>query len=174
MALDATKILVGAGVFKITAYVTTGGVGTGIADLGHTLSPLKYSAAYENFDVETERSVGTVLTFPVKVDHTVEVTLGQAELDNLRIALRLGSANLSGTNILYVGDPISQYHQIQMVGPGPAGGTQGRTVTMWKAQVINFDEWSFAKAGVQGLAVKFRLLRDDTVTTDKYFKITDA
>ena len=176
MALDATKIMVGAGVFSYGAYVTAGGAGS-LADAGHIATPFELGIAMENFDVETERATGIVKTVPIKSDHTLKVAFHQAEAELLRVALGLPASSKTGTTpnfTLRVGDRVEQYHQATLVVPG-VGTTAVRTMTFWKLQISALEPVQFGKAAVQTYIATFRSLRDDSVTTaDKHWKQVDA
>lgn len=176
MALDTTKVMVGAGVVSIGDYVTAGGAGT-LVDVGDLLEPIEVGTAFENFDVETERSTGIVLTNPTKSDFTIKVAMAQSEVENLRIGLRQPAGNKSGTGsnlTLTVTDAIKQFHQIQVVGPGP-GTTGVRTITGWRAQAIAMDAVKIGKKAVQNVTVTFRLLKDTSTTpAGQYYKLVDA
>lgn len=172
MALDAGKIKAGAGVFSYGDYVAAGGAGS-LSDAGHVKSPFELATAMENFDDETERVTGIVLTNPIKTDHTLKVALHQVDAALFQMALGLPAANRTGTapnETVLVGDRVAQFHQATLVVPGE-GTTGSTTFTFWKLQVISVEPIQFGKGVSQMLAVTFRALRDDTVTSlDKHYK----
>jgi hypothetical protein len=176
MSKDATKILAGAGVFSYGDYVTAGGAGS-LADAGHIKNPFELGTGFANFDVKTERSAGIVKTVPIDSDFTLKVAFHQAETELMRVALGQPSGNKSGSGAnltLLVGDRAEQYHQATLVVPGP-GTTATRTLTFWKLQVLSTENISFGKGIEQMYIVTFRVLRDDSVSTnDKFFKQVDT
>ncbi len=176
MATDATKIMVGAGTFSIGAYVTAGGAGS-LTDVGHIATPFELGVAMENFDVQTERAIGVVLTEPINDDYTLKVAFHESDPEWKRVALGQPAANLTGTapdETLRIGDRQAQYHQATLAVPG-IGTTAARTLTFWKLQSIGMEPVQYGKAVTQMYNVTFRILRDDSVTTaDKYYKQVDA
>lgn len=178
MAQDATKILVGApSSVTIGAWVSAAGTAT-LSDPGHLLEPLEIASEVENFDVEVETAKGIVKTVPVKTAFTVKLSLAQAEIENMRIAWRQSTGNVTGTSpnfTFVVNDAIEAYHRIVVVGPGE-GTNSTRTATLWKCQVQDVQPVTFGKKTVQGVNITFRVLQDTTVATTQgqYYKIVES
>ena len=176
MATDSTKILVGAGTAYIGDYVAAAGAAT-LVDVGHTHKPVSYAPEFKNYDVESERAFGVIKSSPVDAMIKVTVPMMETTAQNLRIAMRQPSANISGSapnNTILVGDPKEQYHQIKISGPGP-GTNKARDIFFWKCQVESMKEVGIAKGDVQVYDVVFRVLYDDSVATaDKFFKQVDS
>lgn len=176
MATDSSKIMVGAGVVSIGAYVTAGGAGT-LTDVGHTKEPVVMAAGYTDFDVTSERAFGVLKKVPQDMAITIRVPMLEVIPENLRVAMRQPAANLTGTTpneTLLVGDPQEQYHQVEVVGPSP--GTSGlRTITLWKMIVMELAEVPFAKGDTQVFNVTMMAMYDDSLATaDKFFKSVDS
>ena len=176
MAQDTTKIVVGRALVYISDYVTAGGAGT-FVEVGHTNAPSTLTAAFDNFDVETEQALGIVKTVPIRSNFSLRVPMLEVTVSRIGKALRQPVANVTGTTpnfSLAVGDAVEIYHQLKLESYGH-GTTAVRTVTLWKCQAATIADIPFAKAGTQLLDVTFRVIKDDSVATlDKYFKIVDT
>jgi hypothetical protein len=176
MALDATKIMVGAGVFSIGDWVTAGGPGT-LVDVGHIKSPFELAASFDNFDIETERLQGILDHRPTKTDYTLKVAFHQAEVEWLRIALAQPATNKSGTGAnltLLVGERANLDHQATLVTAGP-GTTGVRTLTFWRLKLMSVEAIQVGKGVEQLYIATFRVKHDPTLSTaDKNWKQVDA
>ena len=179
MATDSNKVLVGAAVVSVGAYVTAAGAGT-LTDVGHTKSPVTLAPNVQVFDVKSERAFGTIKKVPLDMELKLKIPYLECTAEALRTAMRQPSGNVSGSGVnltVRVGDPKEQYHQIQIVGPGPSGGTAAatRTITFWKCIVDSVAEIPFAKGDSSVYEVVFAILYDDSVSAaDKFFKQVDS
>jgi len=164
-AKDATLILAGGAEVKIGAWVTAGGAGS-LKTFGHTLAPAELGMAFEDFEIETEQSVGRVKSIPVSAQYTIKCDVAQNETDAMLIAMRMASAQLTGTgNInLAIVDPSEIYYQVALVGKGYGTTASTDTYTFWRCQVGTVDNIPFGKRAVQHLGITFKILRDDSVT----------
>jgi hypothetical protein len=165
--LQSFQILAGGATLSIAPYATNAGAFTGTS-FGHTLTPTEFGLAFEDFDVETEQSIGRVKTIPVMADYTIKVQLAQNDTQAMLIAIREPAAYLveTGTataNVAIV-DPQEIYYQLKLVGPG-WGTTKIDTWRFWRCQVSTVDPVVFGKKAVQALGVTFKITRDDSVTT---------
>jgi len=163
--LDSTKILVGGATLWIGTYATSAGTFTGTS-FGHTLSPTTFGIAFEDFDVETEQSIGRVLTLPVSANYTLKCELAQNDAQGMLIALRQSStAFLTETATtsfnLAINDPAAVYWQLKLVGVGYTTNKID-TYRFWKSQVSQVSDITYAKKGVQSLGITFKIIRDDT------------
>jgi len=174
--LDATKILVGGAQLYIAPYVTSAGTFTGTS-FGHTLSPTTFGLAFEDFDVETEQSIGRVKTLPVTASYTVKCELAQNDAQSMFFATRQSAAGylVETTSVsfnLAINDPVEVYYQLKLVGVGYTTNKVD-TYRFWKCQVSSVADVSYAKKGVQALGITFKILRDDTCsgtfTTSGYY-----
>ena len=176
MATNDARILVGAGVVSIGDWVTAGGSGS-LVDVGHTKEPVTLGAAFEDFEVTSERAITTVKRVPIKADLTLVVPMLEMSGEHWRMAFRQPAANLTGTaplETLLIGNQVEQYHQIEVVGPAVDTANE-RTFTFWKGFVISIAEVPIAKADTQVLSVTFGLLYDSSVATaDKIGKWVEA
>ena len=165
-SLDSTKILAGGAQVKIGTYAQFGVDNVaGNKTFGHTLSPAELGIAFEDFDVETEQSIGRVKTIPVNVAYTLKFDVAQNDAEAMLIATRMAAAQLtaSATNLAFT-DPSEIYYQIALVGKG-YGSTSGTdTYTFWKCQISSIDSIPFGKKAVQHIGITAKIIRDDTVT----------
>ncbi len=176
MATDTAKIMVGVGVVSIGDYVTAGGAGS-LVDVGHTKGPATLALTYEDFEVTSERTTGVLKKVPQGVRAKLKVPITEAVAENIRVAMRQPSANLTGTPpdlVLEVGEIVEQYHQISIVGPG-VGTTGVRTITIWRGIVESLAEIPFARGAEQLFELVIDCLLDETVSAaGKIMKIVDA
>lgn len=166
--LDATKILVGGATLSIAPYASNAGAFTGTS-FGHTLSPTTFGFNFEDFDVETEQSIGRVKTLPVTASYTLKCTLAQNDAQSMLIATRQSATAFlveTGTTSfnLAFNDPVEVYYQLKLVGKGYCTGTVD-TYRFWKCQVSQVGDIQYAKKGVQALEITWKIIRDDSVTT---------
>lgn len=178
MATNTGNIAIGKAQVSISAYVTAGGAGT-FVDVGHTKGPTTLSVNGNDYAVKTEQSFGTIRKIPIDAEVKLKVLMDEATLDNMRIAFRQASGQLSGSapnKTLLVGDITEQYHQIQIVTKGTGSAVPAtRTITIWRAIVASMAEISYGKSQEQTFEVTFDVLYDDSVATgDKFLKDVDS
>jgi hypothetical protein len=165
--LQSWQILAGGATLSIAPYATNAGTFTGTS-FGHTLNPTEFAFNFEDFEVETEQSIGRVKAIPVTADYTLKATLAQNDAQAMLIATRAPAAYLAETgtataNLAFV-DPQEIYYQLKLVGKG-YGTTTVDTYRFWRCQVSTVEPVVFGKKAVQGLGITFKITRDDTVTT---------
>ena len=164
-ALDTTKILTGGALVKIGGWTYNAAAAT-LLSFGHLLTPAELGFAFEDFDIETEQSIGRVKTIPVSANYTLKFDVAQNEADAMLIASRQPSTQLTGSNnttVLGFSDPKEIYYQVALIGSGYAtSGTE--TYTFWKAQVSSVDNIPFGKKAVQHLGMTLKILRDDSIS----------
>jgi len=164
---DTTQILAGGAEVKIGVYAANG-VDNGAANktFGHTLSPTELGFAFEDFEVETEQSIGKVITVPVAASYTLKFDIAQNDPEAMLIATRMTSGQLTGAALgaktLAFTDPSAIYYQVALVGPGYGSTSHTDTYTFWRCQVTSIDNIPFGKRAVQHLAVTMKVLRDDS------------
>jgi hypothetical protein len=166
--LASWQILAGGATLSIAPYASNAGAFTGTS-FGHTLTPTTWGLAFEDFDVETEQSIGRVKTLPVAANYTLKATLAQNDAQAMFIATRQNTSGFlvettTATANLAFNDPVEVYYQLKLVGVG-YGTTKVDTYRFWRCQVSQVADISYAKKGVQALEITFKILRDDTVTT---------
>ena len=175
MATDISKVVGGGAEVSVSAYVTAGGAGS-FVDVGHIKSPAILAVTREDFDIKSERAIGTLKKFPVDMKVTLKVSISEAVMENVRVAFGQPAANMTGTPpdlILEVGEHAEQYHQLKLVQKG-VGTTGVRTLLLWRAIVESVAEVQFAKAGEQMYEITFDVLNDESVAAaGKFFKATD-
>jgi hypothetical protein len=180
LATNTNQIAIGVATVSIGAYFTAGGAGS-LTDVGHTKGPTTLSIAYEDYELVTEQSFGPLRNIPISAKVNVKAMMNEATLDNMRVAARQATAQLSGSapnKTLLVGNINEQYHQIQIVTKGPAGAAgvaSTRTITIWRGIVRNVEEISYGKQPEQTFTVTIACMFDDSVATgDKFLKIVDS
>jgi len=165
--LQTFQILAGGATLSIAPYAAAVGAFTGTS-FGHTLTPTELGFSFEDFDVETEQSIGRVKSVPVLASYTLKANLAQNDAQAMLISLREPAAYLSETgtasaNLAFV-DPQEIYYQLKLVGKG-YGTTTVDTYRFWRCQVATVEPVVFGKKAVQGLGITFKITRDDSVTT---------
>jgi len=165
--LQSWQILAGGATVSIAPYVTAAGTFTGTS-FGHTLTPTELGFAFEDFDVETEQSIGRVKSIPVTANYTLKVQLAQNDAQAMLITTRQASGYLTETGTatanLAFNDPTEIYYQLKLVGKG-YGTTTVDTYRFWRCQVSSVEPIVFGKKAVQALGITFKITRDDTVAT---------
>lgn len=181
-AQSTTFIAIGGATVKIGGWVANKGVST-LTDVGHTKAPTTMSVTYEDYPINSEQSFGPLRKIPISATIKVKVPMLQSDGENVRMALRQDTGNLSGaapTQITLVGAMAEQYHRVTIETKGIAAsgglGAYGtRTVTLWRCIVDGLDEVPFGKSGEQALVMSLHVLYDDTVSTaDKFLKVVDS
>ena len=162
---DATQILAGGAEVKIGAYVAAAVAGS-LQSFGHTLSPTELGFSFEDFEVESEQSIGKLITIPVAASYTLKFDIGQNDPEAMLIATRMSSVQLTGAVLgaktLAFVDPQAIYYQVALIGPGWGSTSHTDTYTFWRCQVSTIDNIPFGKRAVQHLAVTMKILRDDS------------
>lgn len=164
--LASWQILAGGATVSLAPYVSNAGAFTGTS-FGHTLTPTEFGVGFEDFDVETEQSIGRVKSVPVTANYTLKVQLAQNDAQAMLIAVRepgsyLTETGTSTANLAFV-DPQEIYYQLKVVGKG-YGTTTVDTYRFWRCQVSTVEPVVFGKKAVQALGITFKITRDDTVT----------
>jgi len=166
--LASWQILAGGATVSIAPYAAAAGTFTGTS-FGHTLTPTELAFNFEDFDVETEQSIGRVKTIPVTASYTLKVSLAQNDAQAMLMATRQSTAAYlvetgTATANLAFNDPVEVYYQLKLVGKG-YGTTTVDTYRFWRCQVSQVEPISFGKKSVQSLGITFKITRDDSVTT---------
>lgn len=158
------------------AYIKIGAYGTAeesCTDIGFTDGGLKLVAAYTMDKHMVDQHKGPVDVSLKEVNFTLEMTLAEPSLANLKYALGLSDASVAGS-VLSVGSGISiPKLTIFFKGPGPNG--LNRNVKIQRCYLSDPTPLSSTKAN-SNLTLKFTLLEDTTVADSKqaFFVITDA
>jgi hypothetical protein len=163
---DVTQILAGGAEIFIGAKTADAAAGT-LLSFGHTLKPTEFNFDFEDYPVETEQSIGLATSFIVGAKFALIFDIAQNSPSAMRIAARLGAANLTGSSpneTLAFNDPAAEFFQVAMVGKG-YGTTKIDTYTFWNAQVRTGGPIPFGKREVQHIPITLDLFRDDSVIT---------
>jgi len=169
MAANNQNLEIGPADVYVSPWVTGGGAGT-FVEMGHTKEPSKCAPSYENFKLESEQSLGTVLSLPVKDEWTITFSPMEMTILNLRLALGQAAGRISG-NTLHVGDRDGgEFKQVKLVQtrqlPTPFVSL---TVIYWRCIVSAHGEIPLAKNDVTSLSPTFDVIRDDTYQAGTFF-----
>jgi methionine-rich copper-binding protein CopC len=170
--MEPLNLLYGAPEYvKVGPYGTAEGSCTniGFTDGGVEIIP-KLSIEKRRVD----QRLGAVAADAKEADFSLKITLAEASLDNLRIAMGLPSAALSG-GVLSVGSNIGvQYLTVYLQGPGPGASNATRHVKVQKCYVDGPDGIKMNKAK-NVLQITLELLEDTTqAANEEWMKVTDA
>ena len=182
MPLNQNEVLVGAGVVSIGSYTAAGAPASDLADVGHLSAPFGFAPTFNDTQITSERARGPIKVVPGDDVYTLTIPLQQANVENLRIALRQAPAAKQGTTpdfTLYGAQSVEQYHQVKIVGPGT--GTNGnRTLEFWRCQVSGFSGYQFAKNAPQLVTLSLIAVFDDSAVFDpgapsgSFYRLVDA
>jgi len=146
-------------------------------DLGFTDAGVQIVNSKSITKRRVDQVAGAVKASIETIDKQLKVTLQEASLENIRLALGLPSSALAngvlsvGANEGKPGDEPA-YYTIYLKGPGPAGGT--RHIKIQKAYVDGDITYPMGKANAN-IEITFELVQDTTQPTAKqWYKITDA
>lgn len=173
MAGDADRIALGYGRAYIAAYNSSsvealpsdstardGSWGGTWVDLGYT-SGVQYNVANEHRHVEVDQSTIEVMSRVVKQDVTIELTLKQASVENLKYALGFGTLSTSGSSgVLSVGNnPTLTEYTLGLEGPSPdEDPTAAQRIVFYRVVPTSEPEQVFTREEETVVAVRFKAL----------------
>jgi hypothetical protein len=155
---------------KIGAYGTTEAEAV---DVGFTDAALQLTPKFEIEKRMVAQNLGAVDANMKGVSFTLKMTLAEASMANLKMALSLPDDNLA-TNVLSIGSGLGvQKKTIFIEGPGPSGGT--RSIKIQKCYLSEPGSYVMDKKSTN-LDLTFELLEDTSVADPKqrWFTVTDA
>lgn len=176
-ALDVRLIIVGAhSKLELAPYVTAKGAGT-FTDAGSSIGGATLEEKVEHHLVEIDQRLGAVMAVPSKREVEVKVKLAQGELDNLRLALGIPSAGLTGTppNLTLRSD-LSRgelYFQARLTGKG-LGTTGVRTWTGWRSYAKALAAIPFKKDAEQSYELTLGVCEETTGSGTDSWLMVDA
>ena len=151
MAVNADNILIGA------ATVSLNGT-----DIGYTQGGTTVRYESTPVDVDADQANGIVRKGRAMERTNVIVRLLEVSLEQLRLAMMLPSANLSGSTLTlgYNGSCWTDEVSITLVGPGPNCGT--RTFTFTKGVSMGTREYNMQRDAPTQFEVDMEVLKDSS------------
>lgn len=173
MAGDSDRIALGYGKAYIAAYSSgsvealpadttarDGSWGGNWVDLGYT-GGVQYSVSNEHRHVEVDQSTIEVMSRVTKQDVTIELTLKQASVENLKYALGFGTLSTSGSSgVLAVGNnPTLSEYTLGLEGPSPdEDPTAAQRIQFYRVVPISEPEQVFSREEETVVVVRFKCL----------------
>lgn len=173
MAGDADRIALGYGRAYIAAYNSSsvealpadtvardGSWGGTWADLGYTAG-IQYSVSNEHRFVDVDQSTMDVLARVTKQEVTIELTLKQASVENIKYALGFGTLSTSGSSgVLSVGhNPTLTEYTLGLEGPSPDEDvTAAQRIVFYRVVPTSEPEQVFSREEETVVAVRFKAL----------------
>jgi hypothetical protein len=157
-------------------YIKIGAYGTTEAeaiDVGFTDAALQLTPKFEIEKRLVAQNLGAVDANMKGVSFTLKMTLAEASMDNLKMALSLPDENLSN-GVLSIGAGLGvQKKTIYIQGPGPSGGN--RNIKIQKCYLSEPGPYVMDKKSTN-LDLTFELLEDTSVTDPKqrWIVVTDT
>lgn len=173
MAGDSDRIALGYGKAYIAAYNSSsvealpsdstardGSWGGNWIDFGYT-GGIQYSVSNEHRHVEVDQSTIEVMSRVTKQDVTIELTLKQASVENLKYALGYGTLSTSGSSgVLTVGNnPTLSEYTLGLEGPSPdEDPTAAQRILFYRVVPTSEPEQVFSKEEETMVVVRFKCL----------------
>lgn len=173
MAGDADRIALGYGKAYIAAYDSAdvealpsddtardGSWGGAWVDLGYT-GGVQYSVSNEHRHVDVDQSTIEVMSRVIKQDVTIELTLKQASVENIKYALGFGTLSTSGSSgVLSVGNnPTLTEYTLGLEGPSPdEDPTAAQRIVFYRVVPTSEPEQVFSREEETVVAVRFKAL----------------
>lgn len=151
MAVNANNILVGA------ATVSLNG-----ADIGYTRGGTTVRYESTPVDVDADQANGIVRKGRAMERTYVVIRMLEVSLEQLRLAMMLPSANLSGSTLTlgYNGSCWTDEVSVSLVGPGPSCGT--RTFAFTKGVSMGTREYTMTRDNPVEYEVELEVLKDSS------------
>lgn len=163
-------------IYGVPNYIKIGAYGAAEADcvdVGFTDAALELIPKFEIEKRVVNQVLGAVDANMKGVSFQLKMTLAEASMANLKMALSLPDANLTG-GVLSVGSGMGiQKKTIYIQGPGPDGGT--RSIKIQKCYLSEPGSYVMDKKSTN-VQLTFELLEDTSATDPKqqWMVITDA
>jgi hypothetical protein len=173
MAGDADRIALGYGRAYIAAYNSSsvealpsdstardGSWGGNWVDLGYTAG-VQYSVSNELRHVEVDQSTVEVLSRVVKQEVTIEITLKQASVENIKYALGFGTLSTSGSSgvLAIAHNPTLTEYTLGIEGPSPdEDTTAAQRIQFYRVVPTSEPEQVFSREEETDVTVSFRAL----------------
>lgn len=173
MAVDKDRIALGYGKAYIAAYSSgsveslpadttarDGSWGGNWVDLGYT-GGIQYAVSNEFRHVEVDQSTIEVMSRVTKQDVTIELTLKETSVENLKYALGFGTLSTSGSSgVLAVAhNPTLTEYTLGIEGPSPDEDvTAAQRIQFYRVVPVSEPEQVFSKDEETVVVVKFKAL----------------
>jgi hypothetical protein len=173
MAGDADRIALGYGKAYIAAYSSgsvealpadttarDGAWGGNWTDLGYTAG-IQYSMNNEHRFVDVDQSTVDVMARVSKQEVTIDLTLKQASVENIKYALGFGTLATSGSSgVLTVAhNPTLTEYTLGLEGPSPdEDTTAAQRIVFYRVVPISEPEQVFSREEETVVAVRFKCL----------------
>ena len=172
MTVSTDRIALGYGRAYIAAYASSpealpadtvardGAWGGTWTSLGYT-GGIQYSVSNEHRHVEVDQSTIEVMSRVTKQDVTIELTLKQASVENLKYALGFGTLSTSGSSgVLTVGNnPATVEYTLGIEGPSPDDNpTSAQRIIFYRVVPTSEPEQVFSKDEETVVVVRFKAL----------------
>lgn len=177
MAVNANSISLGYGRAYLAPYNSSavealpadtvardGAWGANWTEVGYTAG-VQYSIANEFRHVEVDQSTIEVRSFVTKQDMTVELTLKETTVENLRYALGFGTLSTSGSSgvLTITNNPLLTQYTLGIEGPSPSGAVgAAQRIRLNRVVPVSEPEQVFSREEETLVVVRFKTLLDGT------------
>lgn len=177
MAGNANRVALGYGRAYIAAYSSSspealpsdstardGSWGANWVELGYT-GGVQTSLSQEYRHVEVDQSTIEIKSFVTKQDASIELTLKETSVENLKYALGFGTLATSGSSgvITWTTNPTITEYTLGIEGPSPSGTvTEAQRIYFYRVVPISEPEIVFSREEETVCAVKFKPLQHST------------
>lgn len=175
MAVNANSIPLGYGRAYIAAYNSAsvealpadttardGSWGGNWVELGYT-GGVQYSMSNEHRHVEVDQSTIEVRSFVTKQDLTVELTLKETTVENLKYALGFGTLSTSGSSgvLTIANNPTLTEYTLGIEGPSPSATVSAaQRIRLNRVVPVSEPEQVFSREEETMVVVRFKALLD--------------
>lgn len=131
-------------------------------ELGYT-GGVQYNMANEHRHVEVDQSTIEVRSFVTKQDVTIELTLKETTVENLKYALGFGTLSTSGSSgvLTIAHNPLLTEYTIGIEGPSPvADATAAQRIRFNRVVPVSEPEQVFSREEETMVVVRFKALLD--------------
>lgn len=133
-------------------------------DLGYT-GGIQYQVSNEHRHVEVDQSTIEVRSFVTKQDATIELTVKETTVENLRYALGFGTLSTSGSSgvLTIANNPTLTEYTLGLEGPSPSGTvTAAQRIRFNRVVPVSEPEQVFSREEETMVVVRFKVILDGT------------
>lgn len=173
MPFDADRIALGYGRAYIAPYVSSsvealpadnvardGSWGGNWVGLGYT-GGIQYTVSNEHKHVEVDQSTIEVRSFVTKQDVSIELTLKEASVENIKYALGFGTLSTSGSSgvLTITNNPTKTEYTLGIEGPSPDdSATAAQRIIFYRVVPVSEPEQVFSRDEETIVVVQFKAL----------------
>jgi len=168
MAGTVDNIIVKNATMIVAAYGVAEGSGT---DLGALEGGVAISDAKEMKEISADCFLGPVIIALTGKKMTVKLSMAEASLENLRLAMGQAAGQLVTTKLSIGADSDTQYLTLYINGDGVSGGT--RKYTFYKAVYTGTGSHAYKKGAVALVEAEFTVLEDTSKAEGERFGIVE-